>query len=316
MTSRRKFLLSSLAAVGGLALARPSLAEVFKSTSKVGIQLFTIPKLVSTDFKGTLTRLAKIGYKEVEFFGPYEFSAPETIENWKRFAGFLGVTQNAFYGYKPAEVKTLLADLGLSAPSAHLDITTLRKNLGPAAEGLSAVGVKYVVVPSLTTAEDFADYNKLADEFSSFGEQLATHGLTYVYHNHGYEHTPQNGKTLMDTLLTQTDEKVKFELDIFWMTAAGANPIEFLQKYPGRYKMMHVKNASEQVRFSGNGPMMEQIMGLMGKMADPGDGVFDIKAIIKAGKKSGVDHFFLERDMAPNPDTTLPNSYEYLAKVM
>lgn len=316
MTSRRKFLVTSLAAVGGLALTRPSFAEILKDT-KVGIQLFTIPKLVSNDFKGTLTRLAQIGYKEIEFFGPYEFSAPETIEGWKRFAGFLGVTQSAFYGYKPGEVKALLADLGLSSPSAHLDLMTLRKNLGPAAEGLSAAGVKYVVVPNINNPEDYADYNKLADEFSSFGEQLARHGLTYVYHNHGYEHVEKNGKTLIDTLLTQTDKKnVKFELDIFWMTAAGANPVDYLNKYPGRFKMMHVKNATEQVRFSGTGSMMEQIMPLMQKMADPGEGVFDIPAIIKAGKKAGVEHFFLERDLAPDPDTTLPNSFTYLQKVV
>ena len=89
--------------------------------------------------------------------------------------------------------------------------------MGPALEGLSSLGTKYVAIPAIQNPDDRSDFNKLADEFNGFGEQMAKHGLTFVYHNHGYEHAPKDGKTLMDTLLTQTDAKnVKFELDIFW----------------------------------------------------------------------------------------------------
>jgi sugar phosphate isomerase/epimerase len=117
----------------------------------------------------------------------------------------------------------------------------------------------------------------------------------------------------MDTLLTQTDaKKVKFELDIFWMTAAGANPIEYLNKYPGRFKLIHLKDASEPIRFSGDGGSPEQWIALFGKMADPGAGILDIAGIIEAAKKSGVDHFYLERDLTPTPGTTLSNSFAYL----
>ena len=117
----------------------------------------------------------------------------------------------------------------------------------------------------------------------------------------------------MDTLLTQTDSgKVKFELDIFWMTAAGASPVDFLKKYPGRFKMLHLKDASEAISFSGDGGSFDQWMPLFPKMADPGSGVFDIPSIITAATKSGAEHFYLERDLTPQPDKTLTDSFEYL----
>ena len=250
-----------------------------------------------------LTKLANIGYKEIEFFGPYDFSAKETIESWSKFAPTLGITKNAFYGYKPSDVKNILRDLELATPSVHLDLLTMRNNMGPALEGLSSLGTKYVAIPAIQNPDDRSDFNKLADEFNGFGEQMAKHGLTFAYHNHGYEHAPKDGKTLMDTLLTQTDAKnVKFELDIFWMTAAGANPVEYLNKYPGRFKLLHLKDASEPIRFSGDGGSREQWVSLFGKMADPGSGVLEIPAIIEAAKKSGAEHFYLERDLTPTPD--------------
>ncbi len=183
---------------------------------------------------------------------------------------------------------------------------------------LSSIGVRYVVIPALreepkNTADD---YKRLADEFNSLGKQMKEFGISFVYHNHGYEHAVKDGQIPMDLLLNNTDaEVVKFELDIFWMQAAGASPIEYLKKYPGRYKLMHVKDASEKVRFSGDGSTAEEWMALFPKMADPGAGVFDIKAIVEAGIQSGVEHFFLERDLAPDPLTTLKNSYQYLSNL-
>jgi sugar phosphate isomerase/epimerase len=225
----------------------------------------------------------------------------------------LGITKNAFYGYQPLEVKTILKDLGLTAPSVHLDLLTMRTNMKPALEALSGLGTKYVAIPAINNPQDRSDFNKLADEFNAFGKEMSEHGLTFVYHNHGYEHTMQDGKNLMETLLTQTDPAlVKFELDIFWMTAAGASPIEYLKKYPGRFKLLHIKDASESVRFSGDGGSFDQWMPLFPKMADPGTGVFDIPGIIEAAKKSGVEHFLLERDLTPTPDVTLTNSFAYL----
>jgi len=324
MIHRRKFLQLSGATISGAmayqlmgcGTTSSTVTETSETKRAWGVQLFSIPQMVANDFPGTLDTLEELGYREIEFFGPYAFSAQATIDGWVPIAKQLGITQNAFYGYEIAVVKEMLAEHGLSSPSAHLDIATLRINMAPAMKALSTLGVKYVVIPALRgeTLNTADDYKRMADEFNSFGKQMNEFGISFVYHNHGYEHAVKDGQVPMDILITNTDpDSVKFELDIFWMQAAGAGPVDYLKKYPGRYKLMHVKDAAEQVRFTGDGNTAEEWMALFPKMADPGAGVFNIKEIVEAGIQSGVEHFFLERDLAPDPMTTLKNSYAYLS---
>jgi len=319
MIPRRKFLQLSYASAAAL-MVKDAVGSTFKEKKKtLGVQLFTLPQMLSDDFKGTLKLISDIGYKEVEFFGPYSFSAKETIERWKPIAAQLGIKQNAFYGYSIPEVKKMLDDFDLKAHSVHLDLITMRNNMAPAMEALSSLGVKFAAIAALNNQEErktLDDFKRLADEFNSLGKQMSTHGLTFVYHNHGYEHWEQEGQTPMHILLKNTDPKyVTFEMDIFWMKAGGAEPVEFLKNYPGRFKLLHIKDASEAVRFAGDGGTPDQWMALFPKMTDPGTGVFDIKAILDQAVQSGAEHFFLERDLAPDPTSTLKNSYAYLNKV-
>jgi sugar phosphate isomerase/epimerase len=316
MIHRRKFLQLSgtaIAAATTFNLMGSSLADKNRNW---GVQLFSIPQMVASDFKGTLKKLGELGYRELEFFGPYPFSAQSTIDRWVGLAKQLGITQNAFYGYPIGDVKKMLQDNNLSTPSVHMDIITMRTNMTAAMKELSALGTRHCVIPALMEEpKDTADdYKRFADEFNTFGKQMSDYGITFVYHNHGYEHAPKDRLIPMDILLQNTDpDKVKFELDIFWMQAAGASPIDYLKKYPNRFKLMHVKDASEQVRFSGDGGTPDQWMPLFPKMADPGSGVFDIKGIIKTAVESGTEHFFLERDLTPTPDATLKNSIQYFS---
>lgn len=314
---RRDFIKLSSAALAATSL--PAFATG-KTELNTGIQLFTIPQMVANDFKGTMLKLSDIGYKEIEFFGPYEFSAAETIEGWKAAAGQLGITKNAFYGYSIEDVKIMLADYGLSSPSVHLDLATLRTNLAPAMKALSSLGVKYAAIPTLADQADRTSIDRfkaLADEFNVIGKKMADFGITFVYHNHGYEHWKKDGVSPMEILLKGTDAKyVAFEMDIFWLTAGGADPVEFLQKYPGRFKLMHVKDAKEKIRFSGDGTTFDQWMALFPKMADPGTGVMNVKNVIHTAQKSGTVHFFLERDLTPEPAVTLQHSFEYLDAVI
>lgn len=316
MLPRRKFLQLTGASLGAVAFSTTLASEIRKRIETVGIQLFTIPQMASKDLKGTLQILADIGYKEIEFFGPYSFSAQETIDRWEPIAKQLGITGNAFYGYSIADVGNMLGDYNLKCPSVHLDLITLRKNMKSAMDHLSGLGVKYVAIPAILEPErkSIDDYKRLADEFNSFGEQMSGYGIAFVYHNHGYEHAPMQNEIPMEVLLKNTNAKnVRFEMDIFWMKAGGAEPEEYLKSYPGRYKLMHVKDALEPIRFSGDGGTSDQWMALFPKMTDPGKGVFDIESILTQAKNSGVEHFFLERDLAPDAMTTLKDSYKYLS---
>ncbi|MBX2899242.1 MAG: sugar phosphate isomerase/epimerase [Cyclobacteriaceae bacterium] len=319
MLPRRRFIQLASTTLAALPLSGLLANTLADQKKKWGIQLFTIPQLASKDLKGTLKTLGEIGYREVEFFGPYEFSAKETIEGWKAIAGQLGIAGNAFYGYSIADVKSMLKDFGLTTPSVHLDLATMRTNLKPAMEALKALGTRYVAVPALGNPEErktLDQFKKLADEFNQIGKRMADYGLTFVYHNHGYEHWHENGQTPMEILLKNTDpQHVVFELDIFWMTAGGASPVEFLKSNPGRFKLLHLKDAQEPIRFSGDGGTPDQWMTLFPKMADPGTGVFDIKGIVAQAVKSGAEHFYLERDLTPTPQETLKNSFEFFKGV-
>jgi sugar phosphate isomerase/epimerase len=315
---RRRFIQQTGIALGAAVAFQYSGCSAPKAKRAWGIQLFSIPQMVANDFGGTMKTLQEFGYREIEFFGPYEFSAPATVERWKPLAEQMGIKQNAFYGKSLEEVKKMLDDNNLTTPSAHMDMETMRTNMGPSMKSLSQLGVRYVVIPALMTEkrDTIDDYKRLADEFNGFGKQMKEFGISFVYHNHGYEHSPKDGEIPMDVLLANTDaEVVKFELDIFWMQAAGASPVEYLKKYPGRFKLMHVKDAAETVRFSGDGGTPEQWMELFPKMADPGAGVFNIKEIVDAAIQSGTEHFYLERDLAPKPMETLKNSIEYLRTI-
>lgn len=283
-----------------------------------GVQLFTIPKMVEADLPSTLALLGKIGYREVEFFGPYPFSAEATKEGWEAVKGMIGLENNAFYGYTAADVATILKDNNLSVPSVHADLLSLQEDAAGFARGISPLKPGYVVVPSidqpLRTKLD--DYKRLADTFNRIGQQLSDFGMKFGYHNHGYEHLVMDGETPLDYLIRNTNpDHVAFELDIFWMQAAGADPVTYLQKYPGRFKMLHLKDAARPFRFSGDGQTPDQWFAGFPLMADPGDGVYDISAILTAAELSGAQHFYLERDVAPEPETTLRNSFGNLIKM-
>jgi len=317
---RREVLKQSALGLGGLSLMSgfAPMKELLENTitGKVGIQLFTIPFMVDKDFEGTLKLLGETGYQEIEFFGPYPFSSQTTKEGWVRMQEMLNLEQHAFYGRTPEETAVLLKENGLSSPSVHTNIATMREGLRPFLDGMGPLKPKYAVVPALLNPDDRSSkdsYLKLADEFNSFGEIMKPYGMKFVYHNHGYEHILYEGEMGLDTLIKNTDESlVQFELDIFWMKAAGQNPVDYLKKYPGRFKLMHVKDSSKDFEFKGDGSTPEQWMEGFPLMSDPGDGVFDIKEIIEEGHKSGVEHFFLERDLSPEPEKTIKNSYKNL----
>jgi len=315
MLNRRQFIgTGAIASLGSFFPGCATQSGTLIPPDRIGIQLFTIPKLLETDFPGTMKLIADKGYKEVEFFGPYPFSVPEAQERWKSVTPALGFSGSGYFGLKVEEVKKILTDNGLTTPSMHTDIATLRNNIEQLAEAAHALGQTYAIIPSAPTRATLDEYKKDADEYNEIGSKAQKLGLRFGYHNHGNGLKSMNGEVPFDLTLKRTDPNlVFFEMDIFWTTAGGADPVAYLDNNPGRFRLMHVKDMSKDVRFPGDGGDSQQWMSLFPYLTDPGSGVLDLKKILSHAKKSGIEHFLLEYDLTKNPDQTLENSYKFLS---
>jgi sugar phosphate isomerase/epimerase len=296
-----------------LAAAQPA-----RPIARFGVQLFTIASMVARDPDAALKLIADSGYKEVEFFGPYPFSAPETLASWAPLAAQMGISSNAYFGMTAQQVKARLDHYGLSAPSAHVDLPTARIRLNALAEAAHTLGHRYIVIPSARSErlDSLDDYRRLAAELNAIGAWADAQGLRFGYHNHGYEHALIDGRVPYEVLLEETDPAlVTMELDLFWMIAGGGDPLTTLAAYSGRFALMHIKDMSAIVRFEGRGQTPQEWMALFPYMRDAGAGVLDLPRILVEAERSGVKHFFLERDLAADPVQTLQASYRALAAV-
>ncbi|HSJ68757.1 MAG TPA: sugar phosphate isomerase/epimerase [Anditalea sp.] len=318
MFNRRNFIKStalvSLASLAGAhkLMAMPSLLN------NIGIQLFSIPQMLSEDFEGGLEMLSSIGFKEIELFGPYPFSDEKNIKQWAGAAAMLGFSGSGYFGKSRSEVKALMQKYGFKVPAMHTDMDTLSTKMPELAEAANSLGAKYVVLPSIPDEkrQNLDGYKRVAEEFNKIGEEAKKHGVRFAYHNHGYGFHEMDGKIPMDIIFDETDPKlVYFEMDLFWTTAAGADPVKLLKEHKGRYKLMHVKDMTEKKRFSGDGGDASQWFVLFPFMASAGEGVLDLPAILSTAKKNGVEHFFVEQDMVKKPEGALDKSFKYLKSV-
>ena len=287
-----------------------------KKIERFGVNLFSVPLLLEADFAGGLARMAEIGYKELEFYGPFPFSIQSAHDSWNSITPNLPFSGSGYFGHSVQEVKKIMDDHGLSAPSMHTDLGTLEENLDALAEASAIMGHKYAGIAAIpeelrTTLDG---YRRVADRFNEIGMRLKKHGMQFLYHNHGYGLSEMEGEIPMHLILDRTEpEYVAMEMDIFWTTVGRADPVAYLESYPGRFKLMHIKDMQERVYFEGDGGTPDQWIALFPKMTEAvGTGILNIQEILGAALKSGVEHFYLERDMASDPEKTLTVSFENL----
>ena len=225
--SRRNFL--KTAAIAGVAAAAPWQRVLAQSrrVGSIGLQLYSLRTEMEQDFEGTLSRLAELGFEEMEFAGYFDKS--------------------------PAEVRRILDGVGMTSPAAHIQLTAIRKNLEREIETAATIGQKYIVVPSVPGNErSIDDYQRHADLLNRAGEAGKAVGIQMGYHNHNFEFEEQAGKTGYDTLLNSTEPAlVKMEMDLYWIVDAGEDPIPYFEKHPGRFAMLHVKDRA------GDGSMVD-----------------------------------------------------------
>lgn len=311
----RRHFLANAGVLAGLLGAAPSLAH--GKGKQFGIQLFSIPKLLEQDYAKAIAFLAKLGYREIETYGPYTFSDPKQIENWKRITPSLGFSGSGFFGKTLQEARSILRANGMSVPSMHTDLLTLQNHMGPLAEAAHQLGATYVTLPSLPEQhrKTLDDFKRSADLFNAVGADASKHGVRFAYHNHGYGLKPTDGQRPLDILLSGTNPAhVFFELDVYWTVAGGGDPVDYLNRYKGRYRMLHLKDMKQIHRFDGDGGTPDQWIKLFPYMTYLGDGAIDLKGILAAAERTGVEHYFVEQDTVKDPETALRESANYLLK--
>lgn len=277
MATRRQFLIDT----GTLALGStllPSFIAPAKKVKDVGIELYTFRNEMMADALGTLKQIAALGIKEIE-------SARST--------------KGHYYGYKPKEMKQVCNDLGMNLRSGHVHIDDQwQQTINDAAEA----GQEYVICSSMPqSGQNVANYKKVAEIFNKAGEDCKKLNIKFGYHNHEYEFEQENGQVLYDILLNNTEAGlVHMQLDLGWVIVAGKNPIDYFNKFPGRFPLWHLKDMDMAKK----------------KSTEFGKGGLDIKAMFKNIKQSGMKYFFIEQEeYSDTPLASMQHNMAYLKKL-
>ena len=281
-TSRRVFLGQTAALLPATRLAL--LARDASSFSRVGVELYTVRNVILKDPAATLKAIQDIGYSELEVV----YATLDQI--W------------------PAIQQT-----SLKAVSAHVDgkVLTDQSLVEPTLASLKTKGFEYVVFPYLPNDQrgDLDLYKRLAATFNKIGEHAKSAGLTFCYHNHAFEFEPMKGTMPIQIMLDQTDPSlVFFELDIFWVSVAGHDPVQMLNHHGERVPLLHLKDKQTGFAVQYNESVPKSTF------KEVGHGSIDIPAVLKAASQAGVKHYFVEQDQTPgNPVSSLGQSYQYLS---
>jgi sugar phosphate isomerase/epimerase len=316
MNSRRKFIQQSgtFALAGLLSPALKSLGAFMPEKAKaIGLQLYTLGDLMTTDPKGTLQKLATIGYKELESAGSQKGN---------------------FYGFAPKELSVMIKDLGMHWRSAHVGgadfnveqmmkmaknaedsgraqrfaermknmpkSLNLKENHQELADKAAEGGLSYLVCSSIPV--NTMDEIKTAVEvFNKSGEACKKNHVQFAYHNHTTEFDSVEGHRPFDYILANTDKNlVKMELDLAWATKAGQDPLELFKLHPGRFPLWHVKDLDKTTK----------------NPTQVGNGYIDFKRVFEHAGQSGMKYFFIEQDGAKQPIEDVTTSYNNLKKIV
>jgi sugar phosphate isomerase/epimerase len=291
MMERRTFIGTSLGAA--LYAVQPSwAAAAVHKISRIGLQLYTVRGVMEKDFDGTITKVAETGYKEVEFAD--------------------------HFGHSAKDIRALLDKNGLTSPSGHYSYDLVEKKWPETLEVAQVIGHKYVVCPWIDEKQRNADgWKRAAELFNKAGEASKKAGIQFAYHNHSFEFSPVeglDGKLAYDYLLTATDpELVKMEMDLCWISVAGKDPLDYFNKYPGRFPMVHVKDYVNDPNSTSSYAGATGSVAFKGRLEDVGKGSIDFKRIFAASEKGGIKHYFVENDDAKQPFEDIKISYDYLS---
>ena len=251
--------------------------------TKIGVQLYSFRNEFKTDIPGTLEKLSKMGVTEVEGGGSYGMSVPD--------------------------FKALLDKNKLNVTSIGVDYKKLETDPQSVVDEAKLYGAKYVMCAWIPhNGDDFTldDADKAIKVFNTAGKLLKENGITFCYHAHGFEFRPYNNGTLFDHLAKNMNPQyANFEMDVFWIKHPGQDPVALLKKYPGRFKLMHLKDRKPGTEGNQNGHADVETNVVLGT------GDVGIEAIMKLSKKYGVEKYFIE-DESSRSEEQVPLSLAYL----
>jgi sugar phosphate isomerase/epimerase len=283
--SRREFLrLSATGALGAMVISKSNWKTIGKPVSEltvpdlkafgVGLQLYTIRDAMEKDVPGSLKLVSDSGFKYLEM---------------------ASYNDGKFYGYLPKDFKKMVNDLGMEIISSHAGIKPTGISSDEAkkmADDHAKVGAKYCMHPWIEEADrkSISGFQKMVAEWNKVGKIMKENGVQFGYHNHNFEFGPVEGKIpYFDVFLPEMDkEYMTLELDLFWATKAGINPVELFKKYPGRFQLFHMKDM-----YTKEAPFFKTESS---DFAPVGAGLINFKEILAAKNIAGMKYMFVEQD--------------------
>ncbi len=254
-----------------------------KTDNHIGLQLYSVRDSMQTDPKGTLAKVGEIGYRYVEA---------------------AGYSSGKFYGMTPADFKAEVEKDGMIFLSSHTGQPLpdsahwnwVMSWWDTCIDAHVTAGVKYIVQPFMGEAayRNLDTLKMYCDYFNSVGEKCAAKGIKFGYHNHENEFKSIGDTRIYDFMLNNTDpSKVFFEMDLWWITQGGGDPVSYFDKFPGRFLIWHVKDEKE--------------LGKSGKI--------DFTPIFAKAQEAGVQYYIIEiEEYSMPPIESAKQSYEYLIK--
>jgi len=278
-TNRRQFITTLGLATAGFASGLPvwALEKKADRLDKIGFISGIVDNFLKEDWKGTLEKLAKQGYSEMEF--------------------------GNYLGNSASEFKSVCKSLGINPFAGGSAMVDMQKDTDKKIAEALETGKQYWVCywPWLSDAKNItADEAKTAaDNLNKLGAAAKRGGIKFCWHNHNWEFEKATSEGLpFDILMKNTDpETVKTELDIYWVHKGGGDPLKCLKKYPGRYEILHVKDMDNTPEKS---------------FACPGSGIIDFRPVFREAWDQGVRHYIVEKDGEKNGIECLKSSAEYL----
>ncbi|MDX5474011.1 MAG: sugar phosphate isomerase/epimerase [Bacillaceae bacterium] len=238
----------------------------------IAVQLYTLREEMEKDFAGTLKKVAELGFDGVEL------------------AGYAGVSVT--------EVKSLLDQFGLQAPSSHVSLEELEENLDKVIEEQKILGTQYIVIPYIKPEEQNEErYLSLISFLKQAVVTCKEQGFTLCYHNHDFElEKLSDGRKALEAIMDDTS--ISAEFDVYWLTKAGENPAEWLSRYNGRTPLVHLKDMTlDDEKF----------------FAELGTGGVDMESILQIGEKQQVKWWIVEQDVSRRtPLESIEISINYL----